>query len=82
MISKVQQISQQIGVKLKNVENMSKSKWKKQVKEKIGKSKYCNIVSTPLARVLTILWGRGVKEIFLEGKVGGLTITDRKNVAS
>ena len=38
MISKVQQIAQEIGVKLKNVENMSKSKWKKQVKEKIGKS--------------------------------------------
>ena len=35
MISKVQQIAQEIGVKLKNVENMSKSKWKKQVKEKI-----------------------------------------------
>ena len=38
IISKVQQIAQEIGVKLKNVENMSKSKWKKQVKEKIGKS--------------------------------------------
>ena len=37
MISKVQQIAQEIGVKLKNVENMSKSKWKKQVKEKIEK---------------------------------------------
>ena len=38
MISKVKQIAQEIGVKLKNVESMSKSKWKKQVKEKIGKS--------------------------------------------
>ena len=38
MISKLQQIAQEIGVKLKNVEDMSKSKWKKQVKEKIGKS--------------------------------------------
>ena len=37
MISKVQQIAQEIGVKLKNMENMSKSKWKKQVKEKIRK---------------------------------------------
>ena len=38
MISKVQQVAQEIGVKLKNVKNMSKSKWKKQVKGKIGKS--------------------------------------------
>ena len=38
MISKVQQIAQEIGVKLKNVESMSKSKWKKQVERKIGKS--------------------------------------------
>ena len=38
MISKLQQIAQEIGVKLKNVEDMSKSKWKQQVKEKIGKS--------------------------------------------
>ena len=38
MISKVKQIAQEIGLKIKNVENMSKSKWKKQVKEKIGKS--------------------------------------------
>ena len=38
MISKVQQIAQEIRVKLKNVENMNKSKWKKQVKDKIGKS--------------------------------------------
>ena len=38
MISKVQQIPQEIGVKLKNVGNMSKSKWKKQVKGKIGES--------------------------------------------
>ena len=38
MISKVKQIAQEIGLKVKNVENMSKSKWKKQVKEKIGKS--------------------------------------------
>ena len=37
MISKVQQIAQEIGVKIKNVESMSKSKWKKQVKEKKGK---------------------------------------------
>ena len=37
MISKVQQMVQEIGVKLKNVKNMSKSKWKKQVKGKIGK---------------------------------------------
>ena len=29
MISKVQQIAQERGVKLNNVENMSKSKWKK-----------------------------------------------------
>ena len=39
MISRVQQIAHEIGVKLKNVENISKSKWKKQVKGKIGKSK-------------------------------------------
>ena len=38
MISKVKQIAQETGLKIKNVENMSKSKWKKQVKEKIGKS--------------------------------------------
>ena len=38
MISKVQQIAQEKGVKIKNVESMSKSKSKKQVKEKIGKS--------------------------------------------
>ena len=38
MISKVQQIAQEIGVKIKNVENMRKSKCKKQVKGKIGKS--------------------------------------------
>ena len=37
MISKVQQIAQEIGLK-KNVESMSKFKWKKQVKGKIGKS--------------------------------------------
>ena len=34
MILKVQQIAQEIGVKVKNVESMSKSKQKKQVKEK------------------------------------------------
>ena len=38
MISKVKQIEQEIVLKIKNVENMSKSKWKKQVKGKIGKS--------------------------------------------
>ena len=38
MISKAQQIEQEAGVKIKNVESMSKSKWKKQVKEKIGKA--------------------------------------------
>ena len=38
MISKVKQIAQEMGLKIKNVENMSKFKWKKQVKEKIGKS--------------------------------------------
>ena len=38
MISKVQLIAQEIGVKLKNVENLSKSKWKKQVERKIRKS--------------------------------------------
>ena len=38
MISKVKQIAQEIGWKIKNVENMSKFKWKKQVKGKIGKS--------------------------------------------
>ena len=37
MISKVQQIAQEIVVKIKNVENMSKSNWKKPVKEKTGK---------------------------------------------
>ena len=31
MISKVKQIGQEIGLKIKNVENMRKSKWKKQV---------------------------------------------------
>ena len=34
MILNVQQIAQEIVVKIKNVESMSKSKWKKQVKEK------------------------------------------------
>ena len=38
MISKVQQIAQEIRLKIKNLENMSKSKWKKHVKEKIAKS--------------------------------------------
>ena len=38
MISKVRKIAQEIGVKIKNVESVSKSKWKKPVKEKIGKS--------------------------------------------
>ena len=38
MISKLQKPTQEIGVKIKNVENMNKSKQKKQVKEKIGKS--------------------------------------------
>ena len=37
MISKVKQIAPEIGLEIKNVENMSKSKWKNQVKEKIGK---------------------------------------------
>ena len=39
MISKVQQIVQETGVRIKNVESMSKSKWRKQMKEKIGKPK-------------------------------------------
>ena len=38
VISKVKQIAQEKGLKIKNVENMSQSKWKKQVKEKIAKS--------------------------------------------
>ena len=38
MILKGKQIAQEIGLKIKNVGNMSKSKWKKQVKEKSGKS--------------------------------------------
>ena len=38
MISKVQQIAQEIGVKIKNVENMSKFKWKKHVSVKAGMS--------------------------------------------
>ena len=38
MISKVKHIPQEIATKIKNVENMSKPKWKKQVKGKIGKS--------------------------------------------
>ena len=38
MISKVKQIAQEIGLKMKNMEHMSKSKWKKHVKEKIEKS--------------------------------------------
>ena len=38
MILKVKQTAQEIGLKTKNVENMGKSKWKKQVKEKLGKS--------------------------------------------
>ena len=38
MISKVQQIAQEIEVKIKNVEGMMiQSKWKKEVKEKTGK---------------------------------------------
>ena len=37
MISKVKQIAQEIGLRIKH-ENMSKSKWKKQVKVKIEKS--------------------------------------------
>ena len=36
MISKVKQILQEIGLEIKNVENTSKSKWRKQVKGKIG----------------------------------------------
>ena len=39
MISKMQLIAQEIGEKMKNVESMNKTKWKKQVKEKIGKSR-------------------------------------------
>ena len=39
MISKVQQIAQKIEVKIKNVEGMIQSKWKKEVKEKTGKHK-------------------------------------------
>ena len=38
IISKIQQIAQEIGVKIKVVQNMSEYKWKKQVKRKIGKS--------------------------------------------
>ena len=38
MTSKVKQIAQEIRLKIKYVENMSKFKWKKQVKGKIGKS--------------------------------------------
>ena len=38
MIAKLQQITQELGVKIKNVESMSKSKLKKQVKGKMGKS--------------------------------------------
>ena len=38
MISKEKQIEQEIGLKIKNIENMSKCKWKKQMKGKIGKS--------------------------------------------
>ena len=34
MISKIQQIPQEIGVKIRNVESMSKFKFKKQVKKK------------------------------------------------
>ena len=34
MISKIQQIPQEIGVKIRNVESMSKFKLKKQVKKK------------------------------------------------
>ena len=38
MISKVQQIAQEIEVKIKNVEGMMiQSKWKKEVNEKTGK---------------------------------------------
>ena len=37
IISKVRQIAQEIASKLKNMENISKSKWKKRVKGKIGK---------------------------------------------
>ena len=29
MMSKVKQVAQEIGLKIKNAENMSKSKWKK-----------------------------------------------------
>ena len=38
MISKVQQIAQEIGLKMKNLESMSKSRWKNHVKGKIAKS--------------------------------------------
>ena len=38
IISKLQQTAQEIGVKIKVVQNMSEYKWKKQVKRKIGKS--------------------------------------------
>ena len=37
MISKEQQIAQEIGVKIKNVKNMGESKWKKQGEGQIGK---------------------------------------------
>ena len=37
MISKVEQMTQEIRIKIKNVESMSKSKWRKQAKQKIGK---------------------------------------------
>ena len=38
MISNVKQIAQEIGLKIENAKNTSKSKWEKQVKEKTGKS--------------------------------------------
>ena len=38
MISKVQQIAQDTGVKIKRLESMSKAKWKKKVKGKTKKS--------------------------------------------
>ena len=37
MISKVKQVAHEIGLKMKNVDHMRKSKWKKHVKGKIGK---------------------------------------------
>ena len=57
MISKAQQIAQETGVENKNVESMSQSKWKSQMKQKVkqlteerAKQKMINVTKTRTIR--------------------------------